>query len=191
MLFAASAIATVAFALTASAAPLKARSVDTIYPITSSQYTSSTGAVDYDVTYGLASRTTTNGGADKSTLVTFCLPSDYSGSQYMCEVVFDLFQNGASAYGTSQVDVFTSLKPAWVSSPSWPSGNLRDQYLGRIDVVVGGTGVADTTIGGLGFKFPCSAIAGQTYAGEIVPVGDYDIVNWAANTDGPKILVTY
>ncbi|KAF2398326.1 hypothetical protein EJ06DRAFT_451268, partial [Trichodelitschia bisporula] len=33
-----------------------------------------------------------------------------------------------------QFDVFLSQKPATTSATSWPSGNLRDQHLGRMKV---------------------------------------------------------
>ncbi|RJE17125.1 hypothetical protein PHISCL_10538 [Aspergillus sclerotialis] len=116
----------------------------------------------------------------------------YSGNQ--CQLVFDLGSDPTSyVTGTGKAQLFTTIAPATADSESWPSGNLRNQALGTIDVNAygrasweAGSGPGATVEG----KFPCSMIAGQIYGGEIVPVGDEDTISWTAGKgDGPKILV--
>ncbi|KAM0721350.1 hypothetical protein Q7P37_002274 [Cladosporium fusiforme] len=87
--------------------------------------------------------------------------------------------------GSGQFDVFVSLAPASHSADSWPSGNLRDQHIGRM--VAHSDRVAEWLPGfpDLGQSFPCPA--GQTYGGELVGVGDADHVEWLAGTSGPYI----
>jgi len=163
-----------------------------ILPDFTSQYTVSTGAVDFHTTRGLVSRVPQNGGKDITTLVTFELSSQYSGNQ--CQLVFDM-GNDPTGYvsGTGQAQLFTSLAPADQDTSTWPSGNLRNQHLGTIQVNAYGRAVFEAgsgpgaTVDG---KFPCSAIAGKIYGGEVVPVGDSDTISWLAGSgDGPKILV--
>ncbi|KIW71737.1 hypothetical protein PV04_03872 [Phialophora macrospora] len=166
--------------------------IATLLPDFTSQYTSSTGAVDFHTSRGLVSRYPQNGGQDITTLVTFELPSEYGSNE--CQLVFDL-GNDPSAYvaGTGQAQLFTSLAPAYEDTSTWPNGNLRNQHLGTIQVDVDGRAVWEAgsgpgaTVDGM---FPCSAIAGMIYGGEVVPVGDTDTISWAAGSgDGPKILV--
>ncbi|KIW26611.1 uncharacterized protein PV07_06430 [Cladophialophora immunda] len=166
--------------------------IATIIPDFTSQYTVSTGAVDFHTSRGLVSRTHSNNGNDVTTLVTFELDGMYSGNQ--CQLVFDLGSDPTSyVTGTGKAQLFTTIAPATADSESWPSGNLRNQALGTIDVNAygrasweAGSGPGATVEG----KFPCSMIAGQIYGGEIVPVGDEDTISWTAGKgDGPKILV--
>ncbi|KIX94323.1 uncharacterized protein Z520_10033 [Fonsecaea multimorphosa CBS 102226] len=166
--------------------------IATILPDFTSQYTVSTGAVDFHTSEGLVWRTPYNNGNDITTLVTFELDAMYSGNQ--CQLVFDLGSDGTSfVSGTGKAQLFTSLAPATADSESWPSGNLRNQALGTIDVNAygratweAGSGPGATVQG----KFPCSMIAGMIYGGEIAPVGDEDVITWTAGqADGPKILV--
>jgi hypothetical protein len=171
-------------------APYAGAAIATILPDYTSQYTSSTGAIDFHTPRGYVSRSPYNHGADKSTLVTFQLPAQYAANQ--CQVVFDLTEASAALSGTGKVQIFTSLAPATASSASWPSGNLRDQNLGAMTLVKGGRGLWEAgsgpgaTTNGV---FPCKDIAGKIYGGEIVPVGDVDEISWAAGMDGVKIVV--
>jgi hypothetical protein len=166
--------------------------IASILPDFTSQYTVSTGAVDFHTTRGLVSRVPQNGGSDITTLVTFELPSQYNNNQ--CQLVFDLGSDPTSyVTGTGQAQLFTSLAPADEDTSTWPSGNLRNQNLGTIQVNAGGRAVWEAgsgpgaTVNGI---FPCSDIAGKIYGGEVVPVGDSDTISWAAGSgDGPKILV--
>ncbi|EXJ86347.1 hypothetical protein A1O3_03298 [Capronia epimyces CBS 606.96] len=162
----------------------------TIYPEYTSQYNGRDGAVDFDTAQGLVSRSPTNGGADISTLVTFTVGTQYGSN--ICQLVFDLTNPGSSASGSLKTQIFTSLAPATADAASWPNGNLRDQELGSIDLVVGGRATWEQGSGpgatNNGF-FPCSSIAGQIYGGEIVPQGDTDEVSWTAGQDGIKIIV--
>jgi len=143
---------------------------------------------------GLVSRHPNNGGVDTSTLVTFELPAFYASNT--CQLVFDLTDSSSSAVGSStplRAQIFTSLAPAGVSASSWPTSNLRDQELGSIDIVAGGRAIWETGSGSAvaarNGVFPCSAIAGQIYGGEIVPQGDDVEISWPATTDGIKIIV--
>lgn len=162
----------------------------TVFPDFTSQYNSKTGAVDFHTASGLVSRSTSNGGADITTLVTFTLDAQYASNQ--CQLVFDLTAPSSSVSGSAKAQLFTSLAPATADSSSWPSGNLRNQNLGAIDVVAHGRATWQQGSGpgatADGF-FPCSAITGQIYGGEIVPQGDNVQISWPAGQDGPKILV--
>jgi len=167
-----------------------AQPVAEVFPDYTSQYNSKTGAVDFHTSRGLVSRQPTNGGKDTTTLVTFILDTQYSSN--MCQLVFDLEDSSSWASGSQKAQVFTSLAPATTDSESWPSGNLRNQALGTIDIVSGGRATWEAGSGpgatANGF-FPCSAIAGHIYGGEIVPQGDSDEISWPAGRDGVKIIV--
>ncbi len=167
-----------------------AQPVATVYPDFTSQYNSKTGAVDFHTANGQVSRSPTNGGADISTLVTFTLDEQYAGNQ--CQLVFDLENPLAYASGSNKAQLFTSLAPATADSSSWPSGNLRNQALGTIDIVAGGRALWEAGSGpgatANGY-FPCSAIAGHIYGGEVVPQGDSLEISWLAGQDGVKIVV--
>jgi len=164
--------------------------IATVFPDYTSQYNSKTGAVDFHTSRGLVSRSPSNSGADISTLVTFTLDSQYASNQ--CQLVFDLEDPTSYVSGSGKAQLFTSLAPANADSSTWPSGNLRNQDLGTIDIYPGGraqfevgSGPGATTNG----VFPCSAITGQIYGGEVVPQGDSDTISWPAGQDGPKIIV--
>jgi len=169
--------------------PSGAYPVAQIFPKYAALYNAKTGA-HFQSPQGLVSRSPTNGGADISALVTFEVPAEYSSN--WCQVAFVLQNAGSEATGSLQAQLYTSLAPAGTDVASWPSGNLRDQFLGNIDIVVGGeasfeagSGPAATSNG----FFPCSLIAGRVYGGEIVPRGDSVKVSWPAGNDGINIVV--
>lgn len=175
---------------TPAVVPSAGQPVAVIYPDFTSQYNSKTGAVDFHTATGLVSRSTNNGGADITTLVTFTLGNEYKSNQ--CQLVFDLEKPASSVSGSKKAQLFTSLAPAYTDSETWPSGNLRNQNLGAIDVVAhgratwqAGSGPGATANG----YFPCSEITGQIYGGEIVPQGDNVQISWPAGQDGVKIIV--
>jgi hypothetical protein len=186
------AVSTPISAPSAQSAPYNSQGqpIATVFPDFTSQYNSKTGAVDFHTSTGLVSRSTSNGGADITTLVTFTLDSQYASNQ--CQLVFDLTNPGSSVSGSSKAQLFTSLAPATADSSSWPSGNLRNQNLGAIDVVAHGRATWQQGSGpgatADGF-FPCNAITGHIYGGEIVPQGDNVQISWPAGQDGVKILV--
>lgn len=151
-----------------------------IRPSVTSQYEVWTGAVHYKTPDG---RIFKNGRTtDITTLVTFDFPASSSGK--MCSFHFDL-DSSAKISGTGQFDVFTALAPAGGASSSWPSGNLRDQHIGRMTVKVGGAATWVEGFPTFGQAFPCPA--GQTYGGELVGVGDVDLIEWVAGSTGPYI----
>lgn len=170
--------------------PTSGTAVATIYPEYTSQYNVATGAVNFNTARGFVSRSYTNGGADSTALVTFAVPAQYS--QNWCRVAFGLEAAGSYASGSLKAQLFTSLAPATASTTTWPSGNLRNQNIGAIDVVPGGEAVWQVGSGPAatsnGF-FPCSLVAGQVFGGEVVPQGDQVEISWPAGQDGIKIMV--
>jgi hypothetical protein len=93
------------------ASPYGQQPIAAILPDFTSQYTVSTGAVDFHTSRGLVSRFPQNGGNDITTLVTFELPQQYANNQ--CQLVFDLGGDySSSVSGTGQAQLFTSLAPA-------------------------------------------------------------------------------
>ena len=83
--------------------------------------------------------------------------------------------------------MYTSLAPASGPSTTWPSGNLRDQYVGRLKAVTGGNAV---NVEGLppvvGHTFPCPA-PGSKLAGELVGAGDQVEIKWDVSFEGPYL----
>ncbi|KIW25631.1 uncharacterized protein PV07_08797 [Cladophialophora immunda] len=179
--------------LVANATPLVARAdepVAIIYPDYTSQYNSATGAVVFHTAQGHVSRSSKNNGADISTLVTFEFDQKYADNQ--CQLVFDLFNSTSTLSGSKKAQLYASLAPAYADASSWPSGNLRDQALGSIDVIKGGRATWQAGSGPLApvnGSFPCSEIAGGIYGGEVVPQGDEVEIKWPAGYDGVKVLV--
>lgn len=168
-----------ALAIGASAAPATYPS-GRINPITLSQYTVWTGAIDYDVQTGKVFKDGRS--SDITTLVTFDIAKALSGKT--CQLHFDLPRD-AHVSGSGKFDVFTSQAPATQDTESWPPGNLRDEYVGRFLAVKGG----DAEPGADGITtittFPCPG--GQYLAGEIVGVGDVDYITWSKASNGPYL----
>ncbi len=165
---------------------LQTRSCTRLRPRVVSQYSTWTGARQYNTPIGLVSKP--NGqSTDITTLVTFQFDNTTAGRQ--CHVGFDLGA-GTSSYidGAAQFDIFTSLQPAdAVSTVWWPNGNLRDQYAGRLQAVKPGdaTYVTDITAPAISFPCPSNSVLG----GELVGVGDYDSIIWDSATEGPFIEI--
>ncbi|RYN15444.1 hypothetical protein AA0113_g12495 [Alternaria arborescens] len=145
----------------------------------------------YEVWTGAVRHNTTNGKifkdgktTDITTLLTFDFPPESEGKT--CSFHFNLASDASvKVSGTGQLDVFTSLTPATGSTSSWPSGNLRDQHLGRMTAQRGGAATWVSGFPTLGQGFPCPA--GKTYGGELVGVGDADFIEWLAGTSGASI----
>jgi len=160
--------------------------VATILPLYTSQFNGRTGA-HFHTQQGLVSKAATN---DISTLVTFWVGSEYADNdKYICKVVFDTTLPSSTATGSRAADLWTSLAPAGADAASWPSGNLRDQLLGRVVATAGGRAAVDPTVTG-SFVIPCANIAGKLLGGEVVPVGQEDSISWTAGVDGPKIIIS-
>lgn len=161
--------------------PPKSRD-NTIKPCVTSQYDVWTGAVRRDEKKGKIfkdGRTT-----DITTLLTFNFPQE--SKDKTCTFHFDLSSDpAAEVSGSGQFDVYMSLAPATKSSTEWPSGNLRDQYIGRMAAKPRGAAIWSSGALVLGQGFPCPA--GETYGAELVGVGDADRVEWLAGTAGPYI----
>jgi hypothetical protein len=156
----------------------------TVLPKVTSKYYANNGAVDYDISQATVSRHTGNNGRDTSALVTFQIPAEYASKQ--CQFVFDMSATSSWSSGTKQADIYTALAPVTASTTSWPQGNLRDTYLGRLEANIGGF---STIQAGPYGKFPCSIAAGKIFGGEVVPVGDDVEISWVVGVNGPKIIV--
>ena len=154
---------------------------DIIIPKTISKYSVWTGAVDFDVSAGKIFK---NGRtSDITTLATFEFPAEAAGKT--CEFHFVLPNDGtASVSGTGQFDVFTSLAPATQSTTTWPSGNLRDQYAGRMTAFVGAEAQWTAGFPDPAQSFPCPT---GLLAGELVGTGDEDDIEWTVPGAGPYI----
>ena len=150
-------------------------------PSVTSQYEVSTGAVTRFTPNGIISKDGKT--SDITMLLTFDFPAASAGK--MCSFHFDLDRATSEVAGTGQFDVFTSLAPAQMDTTSWPSGNLRDQHIGRMQAVAGGAATWVEGFPTFGQSFLCPA--GQTYGGELVGVSDFDYIQWLARTDGPYI----
>jgi hypothetical protein len=158
-----------------------------LQPQSISLYHISTGAVQYHVNAGQIYRSTRSSD-DISTLATFFIPESYGKNQ--CSFGFDVDATVNFYPNPSFFDVFTSQKPAYTSTKSWPQGNLRDQHLGRMKLsekpgkgsFVEGSSVAP------GVKtFPCPT---GFIAGELAPVGDnVDVCFTPSATAGPYIRI--
>ncbi|KAH8722863.1 hypothetical protein GQ44DRAFT_570165, partial [Phaeosphaeriaceae sp. PMI808] len=85
----------------------------------------------------------------------------------------------AKLSGTGQLGVFFSVAPPASSTDSWPTGNLRNYHIGRMNV--NRKGEADWLSGfpNDGQGIPCPA--GETHAGEFVGTGDVDHIEWLAS----------
>ena len=164
----------------------RAAPISTILPFVTSNYHVKTGQIDFNTGRGLVDKSTGNNGDDHTTLVTFQVPQQYSGNQ--CQIVFDL-PPAAPVSGTGRLDVFTSIAPATTNTLTWPQGNLRDDQLGRLIASPGERASWEQDFGGFS-PYPCSQVAGQYVAAELVGVGDNDHVEWNGYTDGPKIIIS-
>lgn len=172
-----------AIAGTTLAAPSERRQnpPTTLYPIITSQYNVKTGAVAYNTNHGVIDKSTSNNGADTTTLVTFYIDQSYNG--LTCQFVFD---SGENISGSARADAYSAIAPATVNTQSWPQGNLRDQQLGRLVAQSGQPATWEQSYPKR--IFPCADAAGKYYASELVGVWDNDHIEWTPNVSGPKIL---
>jgi hypothetical protein len=166
----------------ASAAPTNPN----IFPDKLSRYEVWSGKVTYDVPTGQIfkdGKTT-----DITTLLTFTFPDATAGKT--CEFDFALNNclhcNPSPPTGTLQFDAYTAIKPADRSTNDWPSGNLRDQYIGRLKAVKPGIATPVEGFPHVG-PFPCPA--GKTLGGELVGAGDQVNIQWDGKGEGPYFRV--
>lgn len=121
---------------------------------------------------------------DVTTLLTFDFPPESEGKT--CSFHFESSSDTTTKVsGTGQFDIFISLAPATHDTTTWPSGNLRDQHIGRMTAKPNGaaTWLAGFPVFGQGFPCP----AGMTYGGELVGAGDVDRIEWSVGASGPYI----
>lgn len=102
-----------------------------------------------------------------------------------CEFHFYL-DSSATLLGTATFDVFTALAPVTKDSASWPSGNLRDQYAGRLKAVSPGEATFLLEYGDAAYVFDCPY--GLKMGAELVGTGDEDDVEWDGASSGAYIL---
>jgi hypothetical protein len=144
-----------------------------VYPGTVSQYSVWTGAVAFQVYDGKIFKD--GHSSDISTLLTFSFPEASYGKS--CKVAF----TAPSSTGGGQFDVFTSLMPATQSTSTWPSGNLRDQHLGRMQLGADGTASLVSDVApALVEAFPCpKGVVGM----ELVGAGDNVDIKWTQSKE--------
>jgi hypothetical protein len=153
-----------------------------IRPSALSQYDVWTGAVHYGTSRGKIFK---NGQTtDVTTLLTFDFPAVPAGR--LCEFHFYL-DSTATVSGTGTFDVFSSIKPATTSTTSWPNGNLRDQYGGRMQANKPGEAVFLSGYGNKAQLFDCPS--NSVYGVELVPTGDVDDIEWDGAVAGAYICV--
>jgi len=152
-----------------------------IRPRARSQYEVWTGAIHYNTTNGKIFK---NGKTtDVTTLLTFDFPAVTAGQS--CEFHFFL-DSTATVSGTGTFDVFSSLQPAKMSTTSWPPGNLRDKYGGRMQASKPGEAAFLAGYGNDAKLFNCPS--NSVYGAELVPTGDVDDIEWTGGVAGAYIL---
>jgi hypothetical protein len=93
---------------------------------------------------------------DITTLLTFDFPTALDGKT--CSFHFDLSSDpAAKVSSTGQFDVFISLAPATRTTTTWPSGNLRDQHIGRMRAQPNAAATWVAGFSTFGQSFPCPA----------------------------------
>jgi hypothetical protein len=144
-----------------------------IKPTVRSQYEVSTGAIHYNTPTGKIFNS--YAGKDITTLLTFDLPSTLQGKT--CSFHFALDAASATATGTKQFDLYSSLAPATQSTTGWGPGNQRNQFMGRMTAIVPGEAayVADI-YPKTGASFPCPY--GGKFGYELVGAGDLVDIEW-------------
>ncbi|KAH0545411.1 hypothetical protein FGG08_000552 [Glutinoglossum americanum] len=157
-----------------------------LYPYATSQYSVSSGALDYGTPNGLVFKDQVT--SDISTLITFNFPAWTEGRQ--CEFSFHLrsHEEGgwATVSGTGEMDIFTTKGNPTRDTTDWPRESTRDGDLARIKAVIGGP--AEVVMAFVDKStFPCPA--GKILTAEMVPTGDSDHVEWDVYTEGPQIRV--
>jgi hypothetical protein len=150
-------------------------------PSARSQYEVWTGAIHYNTPNGKIFK---NGQTtDITTLLTFNFSSTTAG--LLCEFHFWL-DSTANVTGTGTFDVYSGLAPATVSTTSWPPGNLRDQYGGRMQASLPGDATFLAGFGGDANLFDCPS--NNAYGVELVPTDDVDDIEWVGSLAGAYIL---
>jgi hypothetical protein len=142
-----------------------------VRPTTRSQFEVWTGAIRFDTGVGKIFKDGRS--TDVTTLVTFDFPAAAAGKT--CAFHFFL-DSTAIVSGSGQFDVFSSLAPATANAASWPPGNQRNQYLGRLQVSKQSEATWVDGIPQTIKSFPCPT---GTWAGEFVGVGDQDDIEWS------------
>jgi hypothetical protein len=177
-------------AATALAAPLEnleARAApptgNTFAPSSISTYNVGTGAITCAPAGGLISKSNTNGGQDRSTLVTVTYPPAVAGKK--CALYFYL-DPSAGLGGSQKIDVFTSLNPAPGCTSSWPPGNQRNNQLGRLNAKYGWADWEWTSSTYMTSFTDCKA-PGTIEGFELVGVYDTDYVSWNPAVAGVRI----
>lgn len=82
--------------------------------------------------------------------------------------------------------MYTALAPATKDSASWPSGNLRDQYAGRMKAVSPGEATFLLDYSDPAYVFDCPY--GLKMGAELVGTGDQDQVEWSLASSGAYIV---
>jgi ubiquitin 3 binding protein But2-like protein len=148
-------------------------------PTTLSQYSVSTGAINFNTPNGEIFK---NGkSSDITTLVTFNLPAASQG--HTCVFHFNLDPT-ATLTGSGLFDVFTSLQPATQSTTTWPPGNKRNNQVARMQAVLPGEATYVSGFPNAVQSFPCPS---GVWPIELVGVFDTDDIQWSGSVAGPYI----
>ena len=136
---------------------------------------------------GQISKSTGNGGHDRTTLLTFKYPAEAVGKK--CQFAFYL-DSSDSLDGSKKLDLYTSNSPAPGPTTTWGPGNQRNIHLGRLSATRPGFASWDATYSAyLTEKTDCKA-EGTVEGLELVGVFDNDYVSWNPATSGPRIIYT-
>jgi hypothetical protein len=151
-----------------------------VLPTTISQYTVSTGAINFNTPNGVIFKN--NGqSSDITTLITFNFPLEAQGKT--CS--FHFFLNPSAAVsGSGLFDVFTSLAPATHSTTGFPPGNQRNQQVARMQAVLPGEATYDPNIPHPIQSFPCPS---GIWPIELVGVFDVDNIQWSGSNAGSYV----
>ncbi|KAK5446688.1 hypothetical protein LTS15_009621 [Exophiala xenobiotica] len=154
----------------------------TVFPDTYSQYDVSNGAISYDTQHGEIKKQT--GSNDITTLLNFKFPNHTSGTT--CQFSFWLGSDSTHS-GSQKIDIFTSNAQPIENTDSWPYGNLRDNFAGRLMFsVVPGFAEFEAGFTNEAHQFPCSG--GHMVGYELVGVNDEDLIRWDKASSGPYII---
>ncbi|KAI9657161.1 MAG: hypothetical protein M1821_003328 [Bathelium mastoideum] len=164
-----------------SSATTVSRSIITIYPDTYSRYDVDTGSLEYDVQSGEIQK---KSGLDSTTtFLNFVFPNETSGQT--CQFNFWLGSDTTHT-GSQEFDIFISDAQPFQNSDSWPSGNQRNNYAGRMTFrIVPGFAEFEAGFANVAQQFPCPGA--QSVAYELVGVNDGDDILWNKTDSGPSI----
>ncbi|KID69020.1 uncharacterized protein G6M90_00g054170 [Metarhizium brunneum] len=150
-------------------------------------YDVSNGAISDLSPTALVFKSPTNGGRDKTTLLTFKYPAGTNGKQCQLFFNFDQAADATSRWdGSGRLDIFSSNSVAPGKTSGWPPGNQRNNHLGRWKKSATPWADWEATYGGLSVPQPCKP-PGTVQGFEIVGVYDNTYVTYTNALSGVRI----